>query len=315
MAINFRQLEVFRAVAETNSFTRASHAMFISQSTISQHIRALEDTLQVTLFQRDRRNVLLTSAGQNLLDHARDIFQMIERAEVAAKTAKDPYQGKLSFGCASTTLLYQLPPVLMEYTNKYPNVTLNISSGSVQDIANQMWSGALDLGLVVLPLSAPALQKVVLLEESFVGLIPSGHALARKAHLDIGDLAGERYILQRRGHNTRKLVDQFFFKKRIAANVVIELDHPEAVKAMVARGFGASILPESAFPDRRSSAGIRTFPIPHRDLHRALAIVHPRTKAMKPIAAALVDLLEKHFRRPRVSNRQASGTSSHRIKR
>jgi DNA-binding transcriptional LysR family regulator len=303
MAINFRQLEVFRAVAETNSFTRASHAMFISQSTVSQHIRALEDALQVTLFQRDRRNVLLTAAGLNLLDHARNIFQMIDRAEVATKTVKDPYHGKLSFGCASTTLLYQLPPILMEYTNKYPNVTLNIFSGSMQDIASRMWSGALDLGLVVLPLSAPALNKIVLLEESFVGLIPSSHSLARKAHLNISDIQGEKYILQHRGHNTRKLVDQFFFKKRIAANVVLEVDHPETIKAMVARGFGASILPESAFPDKRSSAGIHTFPIPHRDLHRSLAVVHPRTKGLKPIVVALVDLLQKHFRRSRASKR------------
>jgi DNA-binding transcriptional LysR family regulator len=299
MAINFRQLEVFRAVAQSSSFTRASHAMFISQSTVSQHIRALEESLQVTLFQRDRRNVLLTTAGENLLEHTRDIFEMIERAEVAAKTVKDPYHGKLSFGCASTTLLYQLPPILMEYTNKYPNVTLNIFSGTVQDIANQMWSGALDLGLVILPLSAPALRKIVLLEESFVGLIPRSHSLAKKAHLNINDLAGEKYILQRRGHNTRKLVDQFFFKKRIAANVVIELDHPEAVKAMVARGFGVSILPASVFSDKRSSAGIRTFPIPHRDLHRALAIVHSRTKRLNPIVVALVDLLQRHFRRTR----------------
>jgi DNA-binding transcriptional LysR family regulator len=303
MAINFRQLEVFRAVAETNSFTRASHAMFISQSTVSQHIRALEDALQVTLFQRDRRNVLLTSAGLNLLEHAQNIFQMIERAETATKTVKDPYHGKLSFGCASTTLLYQLPPILMEYTNKYPGVTLNIFSGSMQDIASRMWSGALDIGLVVLPLSAPALKKIVLLEESFVGLISSDHSLARKAHLNISDLGEEKYVLQHRGHNTRKLVDQFFFKKRIAANVVLEVDHPETIKAMVARGFGASILPESAFPDKRSSAGIHTFPIPHRDLHRSLAIVHPRTKGLKPIVIALVDLLQKHFRRSRVSKR------------
>src|ERR1700730_15933785 len=148
MAINFRQLEVFRAVAESNSFTPSSHAIFISQSTVSQHIRALEDSLQVTLFQRDRRNVLLTTAGQNLLEHTRDIFEMIERAEVAAKTVKDPYHGKLSFGCASTTLLYQLPPILMEYTNKYPNVTLSISSGRIQDISNKKWDRVGDLWLV-----------------------------------------------------------------------------------------------------------------------------------------------------------------------
>src|SRR5579884_3186437 len=118
MSINFRQLEVFRAVAETKSFTRASHSLFISQSTVSQHIRELEDSLGVMLFNRNRRNVSVTPAGDNLLEHGRAIFQMLEEAETAAKTVRDPYCGKLSFGCASTTLLYHLPNILMDYARK-----------------------------------------------------------------------------------------------------------------------------------------------------------------------------------------------------
>src|SRR5580704_14852799 len=127
MPINFRQLEVFRAVAETKSFTRASHTLFISQSTVSQHIRELEDSLNIKLFNRNRRNVSLTPAGENLLAHGRNIFQLLEEAEMAARTVKDPYCGKLAFGCASTTLLYHLPNILMEYTRRYPNVELNIT--------------------------------------------------------------------------------------------------------------------------------------------------------------------------------------------
>src|ERR1700724_97171 len=113
MPINFRQLEVFRAVAETNSFTRASHVLFISQSTVSQHIRELEDALTVKPFNRNRRNVSLTLAGEPLLEHGRSIFIMLEKAETAARTVKDPYCGKVSFGCASTTLLYHLPSIVM----------------------------------------------------------------------------------------------------------------------------------------------------------------------------------------------------------
>src|SRR6266404_5988673 len=169
MPINFRQLEVFRAVAEARSFTQASHRLFISQSTVSQHVRELEDSLNVTLFDRNRRNVSPTTAGENLLEHGRNIFRMLEEAEDAAKTVKDPYRGKLSFGCASTTLLYHLPAILMEYTKQYPNVELNITGGTIQDVALRMWSGALDLALVVLPLSSPALEKMVLFEESRMG--------------------------------------------------------------------------------------------------------------------------------------------------
>src|SRR5689334_9773603 len=115
MSMNFRQLEVFRAVAETNSFTRASHALFISQSTVSQHIRELEESLWVSLFNRNRRTVSLTSAGESLLERGRHIFQLLDEAEASAKTVNDPYRGKLAFGCASTTLLYHLPNILAEY--------------------------------------------------------------------------------------------------------------------------------------------------------------------------------------------------------
>jgi DNA-binding transcriptional LysR family regulator len=296
MSINFRQLEVFRAVAETNSFTRASHALFISQSTVSQHIRELEDALGVKLFLRSRRTVSLAAAGEDLLEQSRNIFRMLDQAELAAKTFKDPYHGKLVFGCASTTLLYHLPPMLMEYASKYPNVELNITGGTIQDVATQMWSGELDLALVVLPLSAPALQKQVLLEEAFVGVVPRTHALASKPQLAIHDIANERFIMHRKNQNTRKLVDQFLFRKRISPRVAIELDETEAIKAMVARGFGVSVLPESAFVYQGNNSEIRTFRIPRKELHRSLALVYPRTRTVRPAVAALIALLQKRYK-------------------
>ncbi len=295
MPINFRQLEVFRAVAETNSFTRASHSLFISQSTVSQHIRELEDSLGVKLFLRNRRTVSLALAGESLLEHSRNIFRMLEQAELSVKTFKDPYHGRLTFGCASTTLLYHLPPILIEYSNKYPNVELNIMGGSILDVAAQIWAGELDLALVVLPLSAHALQKQVLMEESFVGAVPRSNPIARKPHLTISDIAGERFILHRKSQNTRKLVEQYLFKQRISPNVAMELDETEMIKTMVARGSGVSILPQSAFLDERSNADIRIFRIPRKDLHRSLALVYPRTRTVRPAVAALIALLQKSY--------------------
>ncbi len=298
MPINFRQLEVFRAVAETKSFTRASHVLFISQSTVSQHIRELEQSLSIKLFNRNRRNVSVTPAGENLLEHGRHIFRMLEDAETAARTVKDPYCGKLSFGCASTTLLYHLPAILMEYTRRYPNVELRISGGTIQDVAMQMWSGALDLALVVPPINAPALEKVVLFEESFMVVMAARHSLAKKRHFTVGDLAGERFILPRQGQNTRKLIDRYLFNQRITPSVAIELAETEAIKAMVSRGLGVSILPESAFLNLRGPRELKTFPIPRKELRRSLAVVYPRPRPLRPAAVALLELLQEHFRNP-----------------
>ena len=149
MPINFRQLEVFCAVAETRSFTRASHVLFISQSTVSQHVQELEKSLNVKLFNRNRRKVWLTPAGEDLVERGQQIFHMLDEAEAAARTAKDPYSGRLSFGCASTTLLYRLPAILAEYARRYPNVELRIAGGTIQEVAAQMWSGTLDFALVL----------------------------------------------------------------------------------------------------------------------------------------------------------------------
>lgn len=296
MPINFRQLDVFRAVAESKSFTRASHALFISQSTVSQHVRELEDSLKVQLFSRNRRNVSLTPAGERLFEYGRNIFQMLDEAETAVQTVRDPYSGKLTFGCASTTLLYHLPEILMDYTTKYPNVEFNITGGTIQDVSMQMLSGSLDLALVVLPLSSPALEKIVLFEEAFVGVIPATHPLAKESHLRIANLVNERFILHRQGQNTRKLVDRHLFKQRITPRVAIELAETEAIKAMVARGLGVSILPQSAFLNAGALQGLRVFSIPRKELSRSLAVVYPRPRALRPAAVAMIEMLQAHFR-------------------
>jgi DNA-binding transcriptional LysR family regulator len=296
MPINFRQLEVFCAVAEARSFTRASHVLFISQSTVSQHIRDLEESLNVKLFHRNRRNVSLTPAGEGLVERGQQIFRMLEEAETDVRAAKDPYSGKLSFGCASTTLLYRLPDILADYARRYPNVELNITGGAIQEVAPQMWSGALDFALVVLPLSSPALEKQALFEESFAIVVPAGHALAGRASLDIAELAAERFILNRPGQNTRRLIDKYFFRKRITPRVAIELAETEAIKAMVARGLGVSVLPESALLDARGQQQWRAYAIPRKDLKRALAVVYPRPRLLRPPAVALIELLQKHLR-------------------
>jgi DNA-binding transcriptional LysR family regulator len=295
MPINFRQLEVFRAVAETRSFTRASHVLFISQSTVSQHVRELEDSLGIKLFNRDRRKVWLTPAGEDLVERGQQIFRMLEEAETAVRTAKDPYCGKLAFGCASTTLLYHLPGILAEYIRRFPRVELKITGGTIQDVAAQLWSGALDFALVVLPLSSPALERMVLFEESFAIVLPAKHPLARRNRLQIADIAGERFILHQPGQNTRKLIDKYLFKKRITPHVAVELAETEAIKAMVARGLGVSMLPESALMEAQRQ-GLRGFPIARKDLKRSLAVVYPHPHTLRPPAGALIELLKAQMR-------------------
>ncbi len=296
MSIGLRQLEAFRAVAETGSFTRACQALFITQSTVSQHIHSLETHLQVRLFDRNRRQVSLSPAGERLMQHCSAVFQLLEEAERAVRAAHDPYCGKVAFGCASSTLLYQLPSVLAEYARRYPRVELKIVGGTISEIMAQMEADALDLALVVLPVSSSHVRRIQLWAEGFVLAVPARHRLAGQRHVRVEQLMEDRFILHLRGQNTRKLVDRFLFQHHVQPRVPIEIADTETMKAMVAQGLGISVLPGSAFQPGTVPDGIRTFSIPHSQLARALAAIYPKCRHLRPSGIAMVELLQSHFR-------------------
>lgn len=305
MGIGFRQLEVFRAVAETRSFTRACQTLFITQSTVSQHVQELETELKVKLFDRNRRNVTLTPAGENLLEYSRRIFQLVDEAESVVRSVQNPYSGKLSFGCASSTLLYHLPPLLAEYTRRYPNVELKIFGGTIRHVLAQLISNALDLALVVLPVNIADIRKVPLWEEGFFLVLPRQHKLARRSTLKIEEVANEQFILHGRTQNTRKIVDRYLFRHAVSPAVPIEIADTETIKAMVAHNLGVSILPESAFPRRKPTEGLKIFPLAQAELSRSLAIIYPKSRSLRAPAMAMIEVLQKRFH-----SAQANGDKS-----
>ncbi|HEV2388258.1 MAG TPA: LysR family transcriptional regulator [Candidatus Acidoferrales bacterium] len=306
MTIGLRQLAAFRAVAVTGSFTRACQSLFITQSTVSQHIHGLEAEMEVKLFERNRRNVALTPAGDTLLRYCRQIFQLLDEAEGAVRRVENPYSGRLSFGCASSTLLYQLPPLLIEYARRFPKVELKIVGGTIAEVIRQMDADALDIALVVLPLQMTHVRKIHLWDESFVLVLPSGHRLARQRKLTIEQLRDDRFILHIRGQNTRKLVDRYLFRHHVAPRVPIEIADTETIKVMVAHGMGVSLLPTSAFKQGSKPEGLRIFPIPKGELKRSLAVIYPKSRPLRSPGLAIVDLLQQHLRQlwPGVARKQ-----------
>jgi DNA-binding transcriptional LysR family regulator len=126
--------------------------------------------------------------------------------------------------------------------------------------------------------------------------MPANHPLAGRPNLHVSDFAGERFILHRPGQNTRKLIDRYLFKQRVTPRIAIELAETEAIKAMVARGLGVSILPEGAVLGARDQKEVHTFRIPRKDLKRSMAVVYPKPQALRAPAVALVEMLQNYFR-------------------
>ena len=208
--MDLHQLKVFQTAVKAGGFTLASRKLHLSQSTISQHIKQLEEELGCQLFLRVGKQVLPTQAGQLLREHCERIFQDVKNAEMSIQELTGLRKGKVRFGTGATTLIYQLPPVLEAYQALYPEVELIVVSDISEVIRQEVQAHRLDLGLVMLPVTETNLQVEPLFAEELQIALPARHPLAQKRSLRVSDLSQLRFILYERKTVMRQLIDSFF---------------------------------------------------------------------------------------------------------
>lgn len=194
-----RQICYFLKVVECgNSFSRAAEQLQIEQPPLSQRIRALEKKLQVELFNRSKRPVRLTSAGQVFLETIQPAIAQIEQAIAQAKRAEKGKIGHLSIGVASSAANSVLPSLLKQFRTQYPHVVIEMKELTVEQQLHQLEEQQIDIGLEVvspLLLEQRGFNWHVLAEESLVVVLPKDHALAKKPRVPIKALANEPLIL------------------------------------------------------------------------------------------------------------------------
>jgi DNA-binding transcriptional LysR family regulator len=244
--MELRQLQTFRTVARTLSFTRAAEALDYAQSSVTAQVQALEDDLGVPLFERLGRRVALTEAGARLLVYADRLLGLAEEARQAVPGGVEP-QGTVVIGAPESLCTYRLPPVLQQFGARFPKVQLIFQPGRCADTRRALADGLLDLGfLLEEPVQPPQLVVEPLIRERLVLLAPAGHRLTALAQVGPADLQGEPLLVTEAGCSYR----EFFERALSAANAVpattLEFSSVEAIKQCVMAGMGLTILPEVA---------------------------------------------------------------------
>ncbi len=190
--MNFEQLKIFLTVVELRSFTRAAESMYISHSTTSRNVSALEESLGVRLLQRDNRSVRLTPAGEVLVREADKLLKRVEEVESAVRSAGLGRAGKLSVAGAEL----HTHPVwerLQAFCRMYPDVDMAVYAAPVRSAWEQVRTGEVDMALVFsycLPDEIPEFRVETVSREHFCAVLPAGHPLAERQHLQMGALLG-----------------------------------------------------------------------------------------------------------------------------
>ena len=244
--MDFRQLEMFQAVAEHGTFTKAAGQLHVSQSAVSRQVKLLEDELGQALLHRGARAVRLTQAGEVLLKTANRVRRELQDAVWQLSQRKQLGGGSLRLGGGMTVCLYILPRLLKKFRRLYAGVELQVTSGTSEAILKLVRQHAVDLGLLTLPIVARDLEVVPVLKEEMVVVTAPRHPLSRLRQVDARALGRFPLILYESGSNTRKVIDQFFAEEQVPPRVAMETENVEIIKAMVESGLGITLIPFAA---------------------------------------------------------------------
>jgi DNA-binding transcriptional LysR family regulator len=245
--IELRQLRYFLAVAEHLNFTRAAEQMGIAQPPLSQHILSLERQLNVKLFVRSRREVLLTPEGEALVTYARRLNNTTQIAAQVVQAIARGEDGPLALGAIFSSIYAVIPRILPPFIERYPKVKLHLQEMTISQQITALKDHRIDAGIVRGPISERELEAITLFEEPFVAVVPTGHRLCAEKTVTLAQIAGEPLIQVFPSANrdfSRRMFGALL-DKGYKLNVVQEVSDTHTLIGLVAAGVGVSLVPAS----------------------------------------------------------------------
>jgi LysR family hydrogen peroxide-inducible transcriptional activator len=295
---SLRQLQYAVAVAEELSFRKAAERCHVSQPSLSAQLAELEGALGVRLFERDRRRVLPTSAGHELLERANRI--LLEAADFveAARRAGDPFSGTLRVGVIPTVSPYLLPLVTPRLRSDFPRLTIAWLEEKTAVLTRALEGGTLDAAILALESEIGEVEREVIAEDPFVLAAPCEHPLVKKsAPARTSDLAEADVLLLDDGHCFREQALAVCSKAKARELEFRATSLPTLVQ-MVAGGAGVTLLPELSVATETERAKLRVRPFARPAPHRTLALVWRKSSPLGQALRRLALVMREVYPRP-----------------
>ncbi|MEK5644662.1 LysR family transcriptional regulator [Paenibacillus rhizosphaerae] len=289
--MDFRLLEYFLAVCEELHFTKAAVQLGISQPTLSQQIRLLEERVGMPLFQRIGKRNYLTEAGQTLKEHALNIFHELEQAQSEINELKGMQRGRLTIGCSGNHLLTR---TLISFHQKQPGISISVVELATEETRAGLLANKLDLGVVFLPLEDEQLVSKELYTEELCLAVAKQHSLAAAEAVKLDQLTEVPLILFPEKFLVRQMVDSYSAQAGVQLQPAFELSTMDSMLQMVRLGVGATILPRS-YLLQGSDPSIRTVPIVEPVPQKKVGIVYRKQTFLSTAMLAFINELIRTF--------------------
>jgi DNA-binding transcriptional LysR family regulator len=241
MNITFRQLQIFAAVAQYLSYTRASEALHLTQPAVSMQIKQLEQSVGLPLFEQLGKRVFLTDAGQEFSRYAKAITAQLEELEQVVNEMKGLQRGRLTIAVASTAN-YFVPRLLAMFCQQHGEVTVSLDVTNREQLLKGLVENRTDLVIMGQPPEEMDLVAERFMDNPLVVIAPPDHPLVTASKIPLERLHEETFLVREQGSGTRSAMERFFAANQLALSTAMEMSSNEAIKQGVAAGLGLGIV-------------------------------------------------------------------------
>ena len=291
--MNLHHLAIFATVAATGSLTASARKLHVSQPALSRELKAFEQRLGVTLFERHAKGMRLTQAGEVLNRYAVRLFELERTAEAAMQEIAGALRGRLTLGASNTIGTYVLPPLLATFRRQRPHVEISLFVGNTEQVSQGVDDMRFMLGFIEGPLHLQGLRSTVFQHDEIMPVAAPDHPLFARKALKPEDLSGEPLLMREHGSGTRELIAAALQRQNITPGETMEFGNTEALKRAAVHGGGIAWLPRICMLNELADGSLRTLPVRELTITRPLMMVERESAQMEPAAAAFVHLLQQ----------------------
>jgi len=290
--MHIETLRTFRDLVETGSFGKAAELNYVSQSAVSQQLKALESRYGCVLVERGaHRRVVLTEAGRIFYSECRALVERFQQLEERVRDRSATVAGTIRVATVYSVGLHALPPYVTRFLKAYPQVQVHIEYSRTNRICEALAHDLLDFGIVALPLPRAMVTLIPWREERLALVCPPDHRFAGKRSVRLDRLQDEPFVAFERDIPTRKTIDRILRAHRVGVRTVMEFDNIETIKRSVEVGGGISILPETTVVNEVKSGLLARVDLAGGPFRRQLGIVHRRGRVLTAAAREFIRLL------------------------
>jgi len=296
--MDLRRLEIFAKVAELGSFSRAAQALSLTQPTVSEHVRALEDELGLQLLDRLGRGAAPTRAGQLLLGYAQRMLTLSREAHQALDHFQGRLAGELIIGGSTIPGEYVLPALISQFKAKQAEISIVLLIGDSRQVSEWVDEGRVELAVIGARPAQRALEARELMGDELVVVVSAEHGWAKRATVTLAELRAEPMVVRERGSGSRDALERALGGADTSLadfRLVGEMGSTEALKQAVRAGLGVALISKRAVEDECRAGFVACVKVTTMPVARAFYLVTHRERSRSPLALAFLTFLESQF--------------------